>query len=283
MAKAIFGQQAGAAGVIMVNNAAGFPPYEGPITGDPDAPGRRCSAASPTASRSRSSASGGRPSRRRGAALVAADGGTLTETAATIANPGFEALASFSSFGPATGDQRAQAEHHGSGREHLLRGHGHGHRSAERLRHLDGRPAVTGEAALVKQAHPNWRQVKYWVAAIENTADPSMVNGFSVRGAGTGFAQALPAVQTQVVALGDRDNGDLSFGFNELSHDFSDVGFIRLKNFGNSPATFSVTDALANGSPHTTAFPSSVTVWGHGGEAIVPVRLTVPSGRRAAL
>ena len=89
-----------------------------------------------------------------------------------------------------------------------------------------------------------------------------MVNGFSVRGAGTGFAQALPAVQTQVVALGDRDNGDLSFGFNELSHNYSDVEFIRLKNFGNSPASFSVSDALAAGSPHTTSFPSSVTVLG---------------------
>ena len=39
VAKAIFGQQAGAAGVIMINNAPGYPPYEGPITGDPDPPG----------------------------------------------------------------------------------------------------------------------------------------------------------------------------------------------------------------------------------------------------
>ena len=140
-------------------------------------------------------------------------------------------------------------------------------------------PHVTGEAALVKQAHPDWRKVKYWVAAIENTADPSMVNGYSMRGAGTGFAQALPAVQTQVVALGDRDNAAMSFGFNELSRDFNQVQFIRLKNFGNSPATFSVSDALPldGGSPHTTSFPSSVTVWGHGGEAVVPVRLSVPA------
>ena len=39
VAKAIFGQQAGAAGVIMVNNSAAFPPFEGPITSDPDPPG----------------------------------------------------------------------------------------------------------------------------------------------------------------------------------------------------------------------------------------------------
>ena len=36
VAKAIFGQQAGAAAVLMVNNAAGLPPFEGPITSNPD-------------------------------------------------------------------------------------------------------------------------------------------------------------------------------------------------------------------------------------------------------
>jgi minor extracellular serine protease Vpr len=274
VAKAIFGQQAGAAGVIMINNATGFPPYEGPITGDPDAPGPPLfggfafSVTVPFL---------GVPS-GAAAQLIAADGGTLTETAATIANPGFEALASFSSFGPATGTSALKPNITAPGVSIFSAGMGTGIGALNDSGTSMAAPHVTGEAALVKQAHPSWHQVKYWVAAIENTADPSMVNGFSVRGAGTGFAQALPAVQTQVVALGDRDNGDLSFGFNELSHNFSETGFIRLKNFGNAPATFNVTDALANGSPHTTAFPSSVTVWGHGGEAFVPVRLTVPVG-----
>ena len=36
MAKAIFGQQAGAAAVVMVNNATDLPPVEGPITSNPD-------------------------------------------------------------------------------------------------------------------------------------------------------------------------------------------------------------------------------------------------------
>ena len=36
VAKAIFGQQAGAAAVVMVNNATGLPPFEGPITSNPD-------------------------------------------------------------------------------------------------------------------------------------------------------------------------------------------------------------------------------------------------------
>ena len=273
VAKAIFGQQAGAAGVIMVNNSTGFPPYEGPITGDPDAPGPPLfggfaySVTIPFL---------GVPS-GAAAQLIAADGGTLTLTGSTIANPGFETLASFSSWGPATGSSALKPNITAPGVSIFSAGMGTGIGALNDSGTSMAAPHVTGEAALVKQAHPSWRQVKYWVAAIENTADPSMVNGFSIRGAGSGFAQALPAVQTQVVALGDRDNGDLSFGFNELSHNFSDVGFIKLKNFGNAPATFSVSDALAAGSPHSTAFPSSVTVFGHGGEALVPVRLSVPA------
>ena len=36
VARAIFGQQAGAAAVAMINTAAGFPPFEGPILSNPD-------------------------------------------------------------------------------------------------------------------------------------------------------------------------------------------------------------------------------------------------------
>ncbi len=272
VAKAIFGQQAGAAGVIMVNNAAGFPPYEGPITGDPDPSGPPLfggfayTVTIPFLGVPLGAAS----------QLIAADGGTLTLTGSTIGNPGFGTLASFSSWGPATGSSDLKPNVTAPGVSIFSAGMGTGIGALNDSGTSMAAPHGTGEAALVKQAHPNWRQVKYWVAAIENTADPSMVNGYSMRGAGTGFLQALPAVQTQVVALGDSDNANLNFGFNELDRNFSGVGFVRLKNFGNSPATFSISDALDAGSPHTTTFPSSVTVFGHGGEAVVPVRLSVP-------
>ena len=36
VAKAIYGQQAGAAAVVMINNADALPPFEGPITANPD-------------------------------------------------------------------------------------------------------------------------------------------------------------------------------------------------------------------------------------------------------
>jgi subtilisin family serine protease len=272
VAKAIFGEEAGAAGVIMVNNAAGFPPYEGPITGDPDPPGPPLFGGFPY---NVTIPFLGVPSGAQ-SQLVAADGGSLTETGSTIANPGFETLASFSSWGPATDSSDLKPNVTAPGVSIFSAGMGTGTGALNDSGTSMAAPHGTGEAALVKQAHPSWRQVKYWVAAIENTADPSMVNGYSMRGAGTGFLQVLPAVQTQVVALGDVDNAAMSFGFNELDRNFNGVGFVRLKNFGNSPATFSISDVLDAGSPHTTAFPSSVTVFGHGGEAVVPVRLSVP-------
>ena len=100
VAKAIFGQQAGAAVVVMVNNAAGFPPFEGPITSNPDdgVPftvtipflGVRGPATTATSD---------------GAKLrAAADGTATTVAAASITNPGFTGFASFTSGGPRTGD-----------------------------------------------------------------------------------------------------------------------------------------------------------------------------------
>ena len=262
--RAILAENAGARAAVLVNDAAGYPPFEGDIAN----PSTGTVVHIPFLGALSSDT----------AALLHAAGttGTLSHDA-TVANPQFETLASFDSWGPATGTSDLKPNLVGPGVGIASAGFGTGKGALVLSGGSMAAPHVTGEAALVKQAHPSWRQVKYWTAAIENTADPSMVNGFTVRGAGSGFAQALPAVRTQVVALGDRDNGDLSFGFNELSRDFNQVGVIRLKNFGNVAVTFTVSDAADGGSPHSTAFPSSVTVFGHGGEALLPVRLTVPA------
>ena len=36
VARAVFGDEAGAAAVVMINNTAGYPPFEGQITSNPD-------------------------------------------------------------------------------------------------------------------------------------------------------------------------------------------------------------------------------------------------------
>ena len=99
VAKAIFGQQAGAAAVVMVNNDTSLPPVEGRITSNPDdgTPfvvtipflGVRGLPTTPTSD-------GGR--------LRAANGVSATVTPTAIVNPNFRGFASFSSGGPRSGD-----------------------------------------------------------------------------------------------------------------------------------------------------------------------------------
>jgi minor extracellular serine protease Vpr len=272
VAKAIFGQQAGAAGVIMINNAAGYPPYEGPITGDPDPPGPPLfggfayTVTIPFL---------GVPS-GQGPTLIAADGGTVSMTGATIANPGFETLASFTSFGPRSGDSFLKPNITAPGVSIFSAGMGTGIGALNDSGTSMAAPHVTGTAALVKQAHPNWRRVKYWDAAIENTADPAGVANYSTAGAGTGLVQALPAVQTQVVALGDHDMGVVNFGYNELNRDFNDTEDVTLTNFSNSWATFNVSDTLDQGSPHSVSTNGSTVSVPPRGSRDVHVRLSVP-------
>jgi len=279
VAKAIFAQQAGAAGVIMVNNSGSYPPYEGPISQDPDPAGPPLNGgfvysvtipflgvrgATPPSSSANA------------ATLLAASTLTFTGTT-TLTNAAFERLASFSSFGPRSGDSFLKPNVTAPGVSILSAGMGTGTGPLNDSGTSMATPHTAGEAALVKQAHPSWRKVKYWDAAIENTADPSMVSNYSTAGAGTGFIQALPAVQTQVVALGDRDMGVVNFGFNELTRDFYGVEQVHLTNFGNSWATFSVADSLDQGAPHSVSvWPSTVSVPPRGSRDVL-VKLSVPA------
>ena len=100
---------------------------------------------------------------------------------------------------------------------------------------------------------------------------------YTTRGAGSGLVQALDAVQTQVVALGDKDMGVLNYGFNELTRDFNDVDVLHLRNFGDSWATFNVADTLNTGSPHSVSvYGSTVSVPPRGSRDVL-VRLSVPA------
>ena len=47
-------------------------------------------------------------------------------------------------------------------------------------------PFAAGVAALVRQAHPTWKDVSDLKAAIVNTADEGKVSGWTARAAGSG-------------------------------------------------------------------------------------------------
>ncbi|GAA0959457.1 peptidase S8 [Virgisporangium aurantiacum] len=264
VARAIYGQQAGAAAVLMVNSTDDFPPFEGPITANPDT-GEPFTVTIPFL---------GVPS-SSGPALVAADGGTATLASLTLPNPGYLAPASFSSGGPRSGDSWLKPDVTAPGVSIFSAGVGTGNNFAVISGTSMAAPHTAGMAALVRQAHPGWRRVQYWKAAIVNTADPGKVTGYSTRIAGSGLIQAPPAVTTEVVALGDVGTASVNFGFAELDRDFKQSKVIVLRNFGNTPATFNASVGTKAGSPHSTKLSRTRVTVPARGETRIDLSLSV--------
>ena len=265
VAKAIYGQDHGAAAVLMVNNSAGLPPFEGKIITNPDR-GTPADVEIPFFGVSSAD----------GATIKAADGGTITVTASNITNPGFLSLASFSSAGPRSGDSALRPNVTAPGVSIASAGMGTGNGPLTESGTSMATPHTAGTALLVKQAHPDWRRVVNWNAAIANTASPSLVAGYNTLGAGSGLIQAYNATHTQVTALADHDTTSVDFGLYSDDKDFNGSQHIKLHNWGSTPATFNVADAADQGSPHTiTLNQSSVTVPARG-DRDVEVRLAVP-------
>jgi subtilisin family serine protease len=266
VARAIFGQEAGAAAVIMVNNVNSLPPYEGPITSNPDT-GQQFTVTIPFLGVKSSD----------GAALLAADGTTATLTDTTLPNPGYLATASFSSGGPRSGDSALKPDVTAPGVSIASAGMGTGIAPAFMSGTSMAAPHTTGTAALVREAHPSWGLVKYWKAAIVNTADPALVADYRTRVNGVGLVQAQRAVATKAVALATDDTASLSFGYAELRGDYSKSQQVILRNFDSSPVTFTTGHQRDAGSTHSVAISTgSVTVPGNG-TAKVSITLNVPA------
>jgi minor extracellular serine protease Vpr len=265
VAKAIFGQQAGAAAVLMINNADTLPPFEGAITGNPD-DGTPYDVTIPFVG----------VANRHAANIVAADGGTATlKDLPLMDNPAFLEPTTFSSGGPRTGNSGMKPDLIAPGQNIYSAGMGTGDNSLILSGTSMAAPHATGAAALVKQAHQGWRKSAFWRAALVNTADPTLAAKHDARLAGAGLLQAQNATLTDVVALGDSATPELSFGFNELAADFSATHSILLKNLGHTPATFD-TSVIQGGHPHTAGVSAtSVTVPANGGTATIDFTLDV--------
>ncbi|GAA2656806.1 peptidase S8 [Paractinoplanes durhamensis] len=266
VAKAVYGQAAGAAAVLMVNNAASYPPYEGPITSNPDN-GEPANVTIPFLGVPLSAA----------ATLLAADGSTTTLTNLPLDNPTYLGLASFTSGGARTGDSWLKPDVTAPGVSIFSVGNGTGTGSVALSGTSMAAPHTAGEAALVKQAHPEWRKVSYWKAAIVNTADPAKVFSYSTRLGGAGLIQAPGAVNTQAVALGDAGTATLNYGFQELGGNFSGRKTIKVKNFGRTPVTFTVAVDRPAGKPHTTRLQKNRITVPARGETTVDLTLAVPA------
>jgi minor extracellular serine protease Vpr len=267
VARAIYGQQAGAAAVAMINNGAGYPPYEGPINSNPDN-GMPYTVTIPFLGAKGPSAATG-----DGAALKAAASTSFAST--VIANPTFRQFASFSSAGPRSGDGHLKPNISAPGVSIFSTAMGTGNQGLFESGTSMATPHVAGSAALAVQAHPHWSAEEV-SAALVNTADSAKLAGYSPQRGGNGLVQPFGASQTSVIARADDGTPSVSFGVAEFTQDLTREGRIEVENRGSSSATFAVSVAEGAGSPHTaTADSNSVTVSGHGSSTL-HVKLAVP-------
>jgi subtilisin family serine protease len=275
VARAIFGQKAGAAAVVMVNSDGTLPPFEGPITSNPDT-GEPYNVTIPFLGAAGTAANT--------AALLAADGGTTTLSSISIPNTGYEHVASFSSAGPANPDSSAKPEVIAPGVSVASAGVGTGNGFLVESGTSMATPMTAGIAALVKQAHPSWTgtQIK---AAIENTADPSLNIGYNVRRAGAGAVQADNAVATTVLATTDDGLDSLAFGYVPGTGSWTSTKSFTLTNTGANAVTYALAaspDSGGLGGGGISVSPSSVTVPA-GGTQTVSVTLSYSAAAFAAL
>ena len=308
----------GAAGAALINNAAGLPPFEGDIFScipgaTPDnANGRPCEQQVPTNGKCANGVLTGTGAAARCVetpvlvttpflGVAGASGGntdatnliaatSLTLAPATLANPGFRLFAGFTSGGPRNLDSFLKPDTTAPGVSILSTAIGTGDHGVRLSGTSMATPHVSGVAALALQSHPTWDPEDVRLA-IANTSDASQLIGFQAKLGGSGLVQPFAATRTSVVARGTREAGNVSFGVQEFSRDFSGDTTIWLRNLGSSTQTLvasvvkgasTATPATSLNSPHSVSVSPSTVTLKRGEGAEVRVRLDIPAGTAGA-
>ena len=275
------GQHYGAAAVVLINNGVGYPAYEGNIHGGDPASNPFEAVTIPFFG-----ALAGDTTTLTGPIGGPAPALAVEHTSPILANPGFETVASFSSSGPRYGDSELRAGIAAPGVSVNSTLVGSGSDGIVESGTSMATPHVAGVAALVRQAKKTWSSEDQR-SAIVQTAIPGKMKNFLPRLEGAGVVDATSAVGTQVIISGNEEGEDdggvssgtqsLSFGLVELQRDFSDSREIKLRNRGNTSATFNVVaNKVTGGAGVTVSVDSTVTVGAHD-DADLKVTLKVPT------
>jgi minor extracellular serine protease Vpr len=181
---------------------------------------------------------------------------TASISKASLPNPGFETLASFTSGGPRFGDSALVPSTTAPGVAVISTAMGTGNQGVAFSGTSMATPHVSAIAALTREAHPRWNQ-KAITAAIVQTSNPGKLTSQDPRLAGAGVVQPVGATRTQAVALDDDGNAALSFGFEESTRDYNDSRELTVRNFGRDHVRFNVSYSPASPNtvvPHTVTF-----------------------------
>ena len=281
VARAVYGQKAGAVAVVMINSSASLPPFEGAITSNPDT-GEQYTVTIPflgvtgCAQNQTSPACSQSPD---AAAIIAADGQTATLVNTTTPNTSYKKNASFTSGGPRWGDSAAKPEIAAPGVSVTSALVGGGTAGTVLSGTSMACPMTSGAAALVKQAHPLWNgdQIK---AALVNTADPTLIVGYNGRLDGSGFLQAQKATDTDATASTADGLDSLSFGYVGGTGAYTDTRTFSVNNYGSSSITYNLAATVSGGATVAVA-PSSFTVPAGGSQPVL-VTLNITAGTFAA-
>ncbi len=264
VAKAIFAEQAGAAAVVMINNANALPPFEGPITANPD-DGTPFTVTIPFF--------GIRGTTSNDDDLLVARDGTLV----TISEgaPIATGTSSFSSMGPRTGDSFLKPDISAPGEAIISAGVGTGNGPATISGTSMASPHVAGVAALTRQAHPRWSPAAV-KSAIINSGEPGAIAGYLTRRNGGGMVNAASATGTSSIAFGEAQRTSVSFGLAEFSSSLQRTRPIRVRNTASTAVTFDISVAQ-QGSPHTATLGADQITVPANSQATVDLTLTVPA------
>ncbi|MDP8911700.1 MAG: S8 family serine peptidase, partial [Actinomycetota bacterium] len=294
VARAVYGQQAGAAAVAMINTTSAYPPFEGTIRQNPDT-GEQYNVTIPFLGIR--GVLGPRPT-DDGDELVSHDGDTTSTPlqATRINNPGYQRYASFTSGGPRNVDSAVKPEITAPGVSIASAAAGTGNGEAFFSGTSMAAPMTAGATALVREAHPEW-SAQFVKAALMNTAEPgaSRQAAYDPRRGGTGVVQVDRAVATNVVATTPDDDGlnSLSFGYVASKETYTATKRITFNNTGSSPQAYALTveqsGNQAGAASGTTNNPATVTVQPNAvtvppnSTSTVNVTLTIPKSAFAAM
>lgn len=152
-----------------------------------------------------------------------------------------DSIASFSSRGPRGFDSMLKPEITAPGQSIFAAEIGSGNLGTSMSGTSMASPHVAGVVALMKDAHPNWSNEQIKAALMNTAVDLVDAASSQIPRQGAGRVDALAAVNTEVVAVGDPKLVSINWGVIEVTEDtYSSDKTVKLRNYSDAEVTLDV-------------------------------------------